>query len=93
MDWTRDTVVTAQVTDEPQQESETDAALIERFQSFFHNFTYESRIPYPYRHEIAERTIREEYIIELDLDDLRKAREDELVDAVKKTPARYLPLV
>ena len=92
MDWNQDRVVTAPVADPAEEDPQSDNALIGRFQAFFHDYPGESQ-NYPYRHEIEQRRAREDYWIELDLEDLRKAGDGNLVDEVKRSPAKYLPLV
>lgn len=92
MDWQADRVVTAAVTEPANQNPETDNAIIDSFQQFFHDYPGPN-MDYPYRTEIEQKRTREDYCIELDLEDLRKAGNGKLVDSIKKTPARYLPLV
>ena len=95
MDWNPDRIITAPVAPAGAQDPDSDNAIIERFQEFFHEYPGPHN-DYPYRTEIEERRAREDFWIELDLEDLRKHREGRLVDLVeevKKTPGRYLSLV
>ena len=92
MDWNQDRIVTAQTEASGEQDPQSDNALIERFQTFFHEFPGPS-LDFPYRREIEQRRVREDFWIELDLEDLRKDRKGDLADEIKRVPSRYLPLV
>jgi DNA replicative helicase MCM subunit Mcm2 (Cdc46/Mcm family) len=92
MDWNPDRVFEADAVATELQVPSGDMAIIEEFRRFLHEFPGSAN-DFPYRQQIADRRAREDYYIELDIDNLQKSGFGHLATSLKTNPTKYLPLV